>query len=251
MSKDAYYFSHDSNAKDDPKCMLLIDQLGLEGYGIYWVLIEVLRDQPDYAYPLKLVPILARRYNTTAEKMMTVIQKYGLFEFNEDENFFSLSLNKRMERIEGIREQKRLAGIASAEKRKLLSEGQNEQNSTDVQQMFNICSTMKRKEKKVNEIKLKEIEVEFDRFWNLYDKKVGSKQKLFKKWSNLSQEDKDKIFETLPKYVASSEKQFRKNPETYLNNEAWNDEIIVKQPAPVKFGTPQPETSVNKKWGRE
>ena len=110
---------------------------------------------------------------------------------------------------------------------------------------------MKRKEKKVNEIKLKEIEVEFDRFWNLYDKKVGNKQKLFKKWSNLSQEDKDKIFETLPKYVASAEKQFRKNPETYLNNEAWNDEIIVKQPAPIKFGTPQPETSVNKKWGRE
>lgn len=157
MSKDAYYFSHDSNAKDDPKCMLLIDQLGLEGYGIYWVLIEVLRDQPDYTYSLKLVPILARRYNTTAEKMMTVIQKYGLFEFNEDENFFSLSLNKRMERIEGIREQKRLAGIASAEKRKLLSEGQNEQNSTDVQQMFNTCSTMKRKEKKVNEIKVNEI----------------------------------------------------------------------------------------------
>lgn len=34
MSKDAYYFTHDSNAKDDPKCALLIDQLGMEGYGI-------------------------------------------------------------------------------------------------------------------------------------------------------------------------------------------------------------------------
>ena len=33
MKKDAYYFSHDSNAQDDPKCMLLIDQLGMEGYG--------------------------------------------------------------------------------------------------------------------------------------------------------------------------------------------------------------------------
>ena len=41
MSKDAYYFTHDSNAKDDPKCALLIDQLGMEGYGIYWMLIEV------------------------------------------------------------------------------------------------------------------------------------------------------------------------------------------------------------------
>ena len=27
--KDAFYFSHDSDAKDDPKCMLLIEELGL------------------------------------------------------------------------------------------------------------------------------------------------------------------------------------------------------------------------------
>ena len=78
MANNSYYFSHDSNAKDDPKCMLLIDQLGLEGYGIYWVLVEVLRDQETLKYPLNLVPILARRYNTTAEKMLTVIKKYGL-----------------------------------------------------------------------------------------------------------------------------------------------------------------------------
>ena len=71
--KDAYYFSHDSNAKDDPKCVLLIEQLGLEGYGIYWVLIEVLRDQPNYSYPVELLPALARRYNTTAEKIKTVV----------------------------------------------------------------------------------------------------------------------------------------------------------------------------------
>ena len=40
---------------------------------------------------------------------------------------------------------------------------------------------------------------EFDRFWNLYDKKVGDKKKLLKKWAKLTQEDKDKIFATLPK----------------------------------------------------
>lgn len=146
MAKDAYYFSHDSNAKDDPKCMLVIDQLGLEGYGIYWVLIEVLRDQPNFSYPMKLVPILARRYNTTAEKMMTVIQKYGLFELNPEEEFFSLSLNKRMEKLEASREQRRLAGKSSAEKRKLL-----QAFSTDVQRPLDECSTSKVKESKVKE----------------------------------------------------------------------------------------------------
>ncbi len=58
MAKDAYYFSHDSNAKDDPKCMLLIEELQLEGYGIYWVLIETLREQENFKYPLKMIYII-------------------------------------------------------------------------------------------------------------------------------------------------------------------------------------------------
>ena len=72
-----------------------------------------------------------------------------------------------------------------------------------------------------------DTETEFNLFWNLYDKKAGVKSKLLKKWAKLKQSEKDKIFETLPKYVASTEKKYRKNPETYLNNEAWNDEIIT------------------------
>lgn len=95
-NKDAYYFPHDSNAKDDPKCMLLIDQLGLEGYGIFWVLIEVLRDQPNYTYPLENLSALARRYNCTAEKFKTVVSNYGLFRVENDTVFLSDSLCRRM-----------------------------------------------------------------------------------------------------------------------------------------------------------
>lgn len=96
MSKDAYYFPHDSNAKDDPKCVLLIEQLGMEGYGIYWMLIETLRDQPEYTYPVVLLPALARRYNTTPEKVKTVVGNYGLFVVEDDTVFFSQSLIDRM-----------------------------------------------------------------------------------------------------------------------------------------------------------
>jgi uncharacterized phage protein (TIGR02220 family) len=136
MAKDAYYFSHDSNAKDDPKCVMLIEQLGLEGYGIYWVLIEMLRDQPEYKYPLSLIPAISRRYNTTSEKMKTVIGNYGLFTV-DDNDFFSLALMKRMEFYEYKREIARAAGKKSAEKR-LLNSG-----STDVQPTFNGGSTSK------------------------------------------------------------------------------------------------------------
>ena len=47
MSKDCYYFPHDSNAKDDPKCVLMIEQLGMEGYGIYWMLVCLLYTSPS------------------------------------------------------------------------------------------------------------------------------------------------------------------------------------------------------------
>lgn len=94
--KDAYYFPHDSNAKDDPKCVLLIEQLGLEGYGIYWVLVETLREQPNFSYPISLIPALARRYNTSSEKMGAVVLKYNLFVVDDDTFFYSPSLVQRM-----------------------------------------------------------------------------------------------------------------------------------------------------------
>jgi len=139
VSKDAYWFKHDSNAKDDPKCVLLIEQLGLEGFGIYWVLIEILREQPDYHYPLALIPVIARRYNTSTQKVEAVIKGYGLFSTNDEEFFFSESLISRMKPLEEQREQARIAGLASAEKRRkqaVLNDG-----STTVQQTFNDRST--------------------------------------------------------------------------------------------------------------
>ena len=100
MANNNRYFPHDSNAKDDPKCVLLIDELGLEGYGIYWVLIEVLREQPDYSYPIANAMALARRYNTSTESVKQVIYKYDLFVVEEDRIFFSESLNRRMAEAE-------------------------------------------------------------------------------------------------------------------------------------------------------
>ena len=66
----------------------------------------------------------------------------------------------------------------------------------------------------------------FDSFWNLYDKKVN-RPRCEAKWDKLSEETKKIIMESLPRYIeATSDKQYRKNPLTYLNNEGWNDEII-------------------------
>lgn len=65
----------------------------------------------------------------------------------------------------------------------------------------------------------------FAEFWNLYAKKTDSK-KCEAKFKRLTKAQVDLIFEKLPAYVKSTpDKQFRKNPITWLNNESWNDEI--------------------------
>jgi len=72
-----------------------------------------------------------------------------------------------------------------------------------------------------------DINIDFDWFWNEYDKKIGEKQKLKKKWNKLTDEERQNAMNYLDLYKQSvPDKQFRKNPETFLNNKSWNDEII-------------------------
>lgn len=72
-----------------------------------------------------------------------------------------------------------------------------------------------------------EKKISFILFWDLYDKKVGKKAVLEKKWDKLSLENQNLILAHIPKYKLSQpDKKFRKNPEAYLNNETWLDEII-------------------------
>ena len=79
---------------------------------------------------------------------------------------------------------------------------------------------------------------DFEKFWKLYDKKVG-KEKCIKKWNKIKQEVKTLIYNTLDAYIRSTpDKSYRKNPLTYLNNKTWNDEII--QPFPDNKKRDQP-----------
>lgn len=77
--------------------------------------------------------------------------------------------------------------------------------------------------------KEKEPNYSFDEFWDLYDKKTGEKKKLAKKWLALTDEEREAIMNYIPKYIeCQPDKQFRKNPETFLNNKSWNDELIPR-----------------------
>lgn len=222
MNKDAYYFSHDSNAKDDPKCMLLIDQLGLEGYGIFWVLVEILRDQPEYKYPTNLIPIIARRYNTTSEKMKAVVLNYGLFTVDEDDNFFSLSLNNRMQHLASVREKRRIAGIASGKVRKQKALNKC---STNVQHKQNKNEQSKVKESKVKEIKNK-VKVFSDEIKNF----TAELSKYFpvSRIHKLSKKDKYNWVDVIDKLIrldGYTKQEIKKAVENAVNDEFWSKQF--------------------------
>lgn len=69
--------------------------------------------------------------------------------------------------------------------------------------------------------------IPFNTWWDLYDKKVGSKTKLEAKWNKLSDDQRTQAIKHTKEYkIAQPDKQYRKNPDTYLNNESYYDEII-------------------------
>ena len=70
---------------------------------------------------------------------------------------------------------------------------------------------------------------DFEIFWNLYNKKLGSKENCQKKWDKLSVEIQQKILTIIPEYLQTiSDKQFQPYPETWLNQKRWENEIIKK-----------------------
>jgi len=94
-------------------------------------------------------------------------------------------------------------------------------------------------------IEIVETQVEvwptFEDFWDLYDKKRGDKEKVQKKWVKLKQSEKEEIMDYLPRYIqAQPDKQYRKDPATFLNNKSWNDEIITRKKPAVTSTTDNP-----------
>jgi hypothetical protein len=215
MPKDTFYFSHDYNARNDEKIKRLIRKHGMQGYGVFWSIVEDLYNnanalRTDYegiAYDLR----------SDSELVASVVNDFDLFIFNGD-YFGSNSVQERLEQ----------RNDKSAKARKSASYRWDNANALQTQSDSNA-----KKERKGKEIKGKEINISFDIFWDLYDKKVGDKEKLKKKWDSMKDDDRSSIIEYIPKYkLIQPEKKFRKDPQTFFNNNSWNDELIGSSDIP-------------------
>jgi len=240
MQKESFYFPHFCNARHDRKIQRMRSQLGVEGYGIYFMLLEVLREQHDLHYPFEDLDLLATEFNTSLEKIGAVVTKYGLFDIDEEQKFFSPKMLVYLEPYFRIKQQRIEAGKASALKRKL-----NEPTTTvetTVQQSK--VKESKENEKKENESKSNKSKLndfllseffqnQFEKLWIYYGRK-GSKQKALLEVKKLNEQDLKNFCESeehILAYVENTkeEPRFRKDFERYISNKYWESDIFKSE----------------------
>lgn len=105
VKKDAYYFSHDSNARHDPKTIKLRARHGLEGYGFYFCLLEIMRESADYTIDIEDLETVSYQLNIQhekAEEMVKTCIKTGLLK-QEQSKLLSESFINRMREINEMR----------------------------------------------------------------------------------------------------------------------------------------------------
>lgn len=111
MAKNRY-FSHDSNARNSDRLIPLRAELQAEGYAIYFMILERLREEPDYT-SVRDYAMLAFDFRVSAESVRRVVEDFDLFTFTEDgERFYSVSFLDRMKAKDAKSEKLRQAAQA-------------------------------------------------------------------------------------------------------------------------------------------
>lgn len=96
MEKKQSYFSHDSNARNSEKLIRLRMRHKAAGYGIFFMILERLREEPNYM-SVKDYNVIAFDLREDASLIKSVVEDFGLFVFTEDgKYFYSESFSRRM-----------------------------------------------------------------------------------------------------------------------------------------------------------
>ena len=244
--KDAYYFSHDSNARHDPKIAAALYVYD-KAYQWYFMLIEMMREQSDHKLRINSkhsLSVYAHELRCTEEEIRQFIQDcirpekddgFALFK-SDGEYFWSESLLRRM----ALREDKIEKAKKAAQKR---WGSKKEEGVDDADAMQTQCERNADEQcegngilKEIKEKKEKIYGQNFDQFWVIYPRKVKKKD-AYKIWSKLKPDEKlvEEIMEGLKRHINSTEWQknngeFIPHPTTFLNQERWMDEVTERGP---------------------
>ncbi|KKN13185.1 hypothetical protein LCGC14_1008830 [marine sediment metagenome] len=170
----AEYFSHDYDAREDEKIQELLFDMKMEGYGIYWSIIEMLYKNDGY---LQMnCERIAYALHTDEVKVKTVINNFDLFKQHAD-SFTSTSVLHRIKLRKG-----KSATARKAAKIRWGKEKANDANAVQPQCEGNAKKKRKVKERKVSKVNKKEVVFPFtdEMFLNAWDLWKQYKSEQFK-----------------------------------------------------------------------
>ena len=110
------YFRFESSMIDSWPILQLIEEHGMEGFGIYVSLMARLRQMKDFQNKVEVIRSYARSWNVAEEKIKDIIHCSELFDIDELENVFSSPyLDRVMETLTQRRNQRSNGGRKRAE----------------------------------------------------------------------------------------------------------------------------------------
>ena len=101
---------------------------GAAGYGVYWMVIELLRDQPEYKYNSNYKAISFAINESNTELVQRVVNNYGLFDHDDNGLLFSPWLCSQMEEYDAKKKKLSEAGKRGAAKKAAMQEQSTQQN---------------------------------------------------------------------------------------------------------------------------
>ena len=144
--KETFYFAHDYNARNDPKLQNVLFDLGVEGIGVFWCIIEQLYEQGG-KLPLHYCKSIAFALHVDFKCVERLVNDYGLFK-NDGENMWSESVLNRLNRRSERSGKRKLAAMERWRK---------SASNSDASAMHNRITCNALAEHKGKEIKEKEI----------------------------------------------------------------------------------------------
>ncbi len=227
VKKEAYFFYHDSNSRNDEKILSMRVKYGYEGYGLFWAIIEAMRDQTDYKLSTKKIKELNLSLNFDEKKLTDFIEdcinEFNLFSSDGDK-FYSNRLLSNMKKKEQISRKRSAIAKQMQSNKKKEKESKVNKNILLIRSYPELCIL------KDDDVEVSKL---FDLAWGIYPNKDGKKaaEKHFTA-SVKNGTDFDNLFKAIENYKNSEnvKKGFIKSGSTFFNN--WQDWIT-----PVMNGT--------------
>lgn len=241
MAKKAPFFSHDMNARHDPKISAMRGVYGAEGFGWFWMLIELMAESDGYQLDCKskyAFNAYAMQLQCKSEDVKSFvsdcIEEFELF-VTDDEYFWSNSLRNRMQYRDTVSEKRKEAANKRWEKN---PDNANEQDDDanaldddasgleeDAIAMQNHANKTKLNETKQNKTKVKEyIELEDMPNVRITQKELDKLNILF----GSEEETMDRIV-NFASWILMQPASKQKTASAYLSIMAWNKRDLKKQ----------------------